>query len=340
MIFSQRSWLLLFLWWASLTAFHIWILSSAGFTTEIIIVESVSSTGILAAFSMAVSFPVRYYRPRDSRILFLAAWALILSLIWVFILITFLKMVFLNSDYLAFLERTQRIRAVIGFVILSSFIAIAYLVRHTRSQQEEESFRLQLEKQSREAELTSLRQQLQPHFLFNTLNSINSLIGSKPEQAREMTRKLSEFLRGTLTSQEEMITLKDELDHLKLYLEIEEVRFGHRLSTNIICPNEALSIRVPRLILQPLVENAIKFGLYDTVDKVDINIKCSISEGMLNINITNPFDPSTTYPFKGTGFGISSVKRKLFLIYNRPDLLETSSTTGQFSVTVKIPYLT
>ena len=127
---------------------------------------------------------------------------------------------------------------------------------------------------AKDAELYKLRQQLQPHFLFNSLNSISALTGSQPEKARHMINQLSEFLRGTLKKDEKQWnTLEEEMQYLELYLEIEKVRFGYRLQTNILCEEEALKLELPAMLLQPVVENAIKFGLYDTTGEVLIKVK-------------------------------------------------------------------
>ena len=118
-------------------------------------------------------------------------------------------------------------------------------------------------------------QQLQPHFLFNSLNSINALIGFKPDEARKMIHQLSDFLRGTLKKDDDQlqVTLNDELQHLNLYLEIEKVRFGHRLQTEISCDERSGSAKLPSMLLQPIVENAIKFGLYDTTGEVVVSLR-------------------------------------------------------------------
>src|SRR5690606_9569496 len=122
------------------------------------------------------------------------------------------------------------------------------------------------EKLAKEAELFKLRQQLHPHFLFNSLNSINSLIGSRPAEARKMVQQLSDFLRGTLRKEEsQLVSLKEELQYLGLYLDIEKLRFGSRLITEIETQEGADALFIPSLLLQPIVENAIKFGLYDTL---------------------------------------------------------------------------
>ncbi|MEO7523367.1 MAG: sensor histidine kinase, partial [Ferruginibacter sp.] len=93
------------------------------------------------------------------------------------------------------------------------------------------------------------------------------------------------------------------------------------------------------LLLQPLVENAIKFGLYDTVGDVTILIAAKKYEGMLQVTVQNPFDESTAVPVKGTGFGLSSIKRRLFLLFARPDLLEIRKEAGQFITILSIPQI-
>jgi two-component system LytT family sensor kinase len=145
-------------------------------------------------------------------------------------------------------------------------------------------------------------------------------------------------LRGTLKKEEnQWITLEDELQHLQLYLDIEKVRFGHRLNTEIISEASANVLRLPNMMLQPLVENAIKFGLYDTTDSVTIRIQTAYENGYLVISIQNPFDPATSSPKQGTGFGLSSVQRRLYLLFARHDLLVTSNTGNLFTTTIKIP---
>jgi LytS/YehU family sensor histidine kinase len=201
-----------------------------------------------------------------------------------------------------------------------------------------ESLQSDAEKLSRDAELYKLRQQLQPHFLFNSLNSISALAGKQPEQARKMIQQLSDFLRGALKKEDhQLVTLTEELAHLQLYLEMEKMRFGHRLSTDIQYDEESSKFTLPPMLLQPIVENAIKFGLYDTTDDITIKIKATSNEEFLEIIVENPFDPETSAPRHGTGFGLSSVKRRLYLLFARNDLLTTATKDTQFITTVKIP---
>jgi LytS/YehU family sensor histidine kinase len=207
-----------------------------------------------------------------------------------------------------------------------------------QEQKEQEQRKSDAERLAREAELYKLRQQLQPHFLFNSLNSISALAGSKPEEARKMIHQLSDFLRGTLRKEEEQwVNLGEELQHLQLYLNIEKVRFGHRLSTEISYREECTGLLLPPMLLQPVVENAIKFGLYDTIETVIITVQASCINNQLVITIQNPFDPATANPRQGTGFGLSGVQRRLFLLFGRNDLLETKAEQALFTTILTIP---
>ena len=226
--------------------------------------------------------------------------------------------------------------AVLG--LAEQMVALLALAVSQLERQEEinrrESQMLELAK---EAELTQLRQQLQPHFLFNSLNSINSLVVSQPQRAREMVLLLSDFLRGTIRKDlQARIELKEELQTLKMYLEIERIRFGHRLSVDFQIGEGTAEIRIPQLLIQPLVENAIKHGLYGVAGEVKIEISAHQDGNYLILEVKNPFDPTASTQ-KGTGFGLSSVERRLFLIFGRKDLLQKSALKEVFQVKLKIP---
>ncbi len=205
-------------------------------------------------------------------------------------------------------------------------------------QKEFEERKSDAEKLAREAELFKLRQQLQPHFLFNSLNSINALIGTRPEEARKMVQQLSDFLRGTIKKEEtQWVTLKEELQYLQLYLDIEKVRFGNRLTTESHIDENTLPYKLPALLLQPIVENAIKFGLYDTTGETTIRVYATMEDNNLIIKVTNPFDPETSSPKQGAGFGLKSIQRRLYLLFARTDLLTTDAKENIFTTIVKIP---
>ena len=127
------------------------------------------------------------------------------------------------------------------------------------------------------------------------------------------------------------------MEYLQLYLDIEKVRFGYRLRTEILNDDEALALKLPAMLLQPVVENAIKFGLYDTTGEVLITINAKKQDMYLEISVQNPFDPETSQPLKGTGFGLASIQRRLFLLFARSDLLKTQKEDNNFIATILIP---
>lgn len=245
-----------------------------------------------------------------------------------------------DPHYSDFLYNSLPVRFFIGLLIIG-LMAMVSVVWYTQlDQKESEKRKTEAERLARDAELYKLRQQLQPHFLFNSLNSITALIGSRPEEARKMIHQLSDFLRGTLKKEDQQpVSLMEELEHLQLYLDIEKVRFGHRLSTEISYSELCKTKVLPPMLLQPIVENAIKFGLYDTTGVVTISIFGECVDNELHITVQNPFDPDTSRPKHGTGFGLSGVKRRLYLLFGRTDLLETTSYSHIFTTTVKIPQI-
>jgi LytS/YehU family sensor histidine kinase len=221
------------------------------------------------------------------------------------------------------------------FTALSMFFAFLNILNE---QHLSEKRNLEAQRLARETELNNLQEKLHPHFLFNSLNSINALVAIRPENARKMVQQLSDFLRSTLKKDSnEWINLNHELEYLSLYLDIEKVRFGHRLQTNISLEPAVSDCKLPPFILLPILENAIKFGLYDTLDDVLISLKMNCSQNMLVIEVSNPFDPETAANRKGTGYGLKAVNRRLFLLFGRTDLLHTTAEGNIFTTTVFIP---
>ncbi|WP_018629709.1 sensor histidine kinase [Niabella aurantiaca] len=305
----------------------------------IVITDSLVSNFLLLLAGLLMLNVTKYYLPSSYQYSSVIASCLIMTGLWLFISNTFLKIFLDDSEaYLSFLNRSLVIRAVVAFLVLTILTIAAILWYNWVERQKVEQRRTDADRLSREAELFKLRQQLQPHFLFNSLNSINALIGLNPQQARKMVQQLSDFLRGTLKKEEsQMISLTEEINYLNLYLEIEKVRFGNRLMTSIVIAEETKDLLLPTLLLQPVVENAIKFGLYDTIGETLITIESTREQNELCIMVTNPFDPETSLPKTGTGFGLSSIKRRLYLLYGRNDLLSTKTKDNIYYTIVKIP---
>jgi LytS/YehU family sensor histidine kinase len=284
---------------------------------------------------------MRYYLPKKEKYLYVLVMSFALSAIWLAISTMILKSIFKdNAPYLQFLQHTAVMRYAVGFLLIACN-TLPSLVWYTQKEQQKENDRRDdTEKLARDAELNKLRQQLQPHFLFNSLNSISALTGQQPEKARHMLQQLSDFLRGTLRNEgQQWVTLKNEMEYLQLYLDIEKVRFGYRLQSKTDYEEAAMQMMLPSMLLQPLVENAIKFGLYDTIGEVEILISAKINNGMLEVTVQNPYDETTAMPMKGTGFGLASIRRRLFLLFGRQDLLQIKKEAQQFVVVITIPQL-
>ena len=296
-------------------------------------ISALSITGI----TYLVYSSLQYYLPNNKNFWKLFSIAAIFTLIS--ILITrFLIIQFVPDEDLLYLTFSLPFRFVINFLIISCVMIINIFWNMQEELLENKRRKDESERMVRDAELYNLRQQLQPHFLFNSLNSIIALIGSKPTEARNMVFQLSDFLRGTMRKDDRQFsTVEDELNHLKLYLDIEKVRFGHRLSTEFEYDDEVLVGKIPVMILQPLVENAIKFGLYNVTDQVLIKIHLTLTDNILTIQIRNPFESDQTEQKKGTGFGLSSIQRRLYLLFGRTDLLLTETQDQTFISTLRIP---
>ncbi len=288
----------------------------------------------LIAFGLINTFS--FYHPPNYHFLITLLTPLLLVMVWEEGSSWLFEKVTANS-HADWMKETLPFRLTVGYLLLANAIGFSLLWYRLDERNAQEKRQQEIERMSKEAELFKLRQQIQPHFLFNALNSINSLIGSRPKDARQMTQKLSEFLRGTLKREDEdLLSLQDEVNHLNLYLDLEQVRFGHRLEIKRELADECLEARIPSLLIQPLIENAIKYGLYGTTENLVISLRCWISRNNLQIEVRNPFEEDSS-AIGGTGFGLPSVKRRLYLIYGRTDLLETRRENGTFIAQLSIP---
>lgn len=326
-------------WWLIVSAVHAYVLSELSFTVHEILIDTLITSGLLGGISFLIVNNMRYYLPQREKYWYILFIGICVSGMGS-LLSKFLFNVFLGDDvhYIELSQHTAGIRFGVGFLLVSCIAMISLLWYNQEEQKEMNERRTEAEQLAKEAELYKLRQQLQPHFLFNSLNSISALTAVQPEKARHMINQLSEFLRGTLKKDEKQWnTLKEEMQYLELYLEIEKVRFGYRLQTDIICEEAALDLKLPSLLLQPVVENAIKFGLYDTTGEVMIKVHAFKKDNSLIVSVKNPFDPETSQPLKGTGFGLPSIQRRLFLLFARQDLLTTEKEENNFITTILIP---
>ena len=230
------------------------------------------------------------------------------------------------------------------FSLLVAWSALYYSINYYLILEEQTDRLLRLEHQASAAQLAMLRYQLNPHFLFNTLNSISTLVLLKQtEQANAMLSRLSSFLRYTLINEPTaQVTIAQEVETLKLYLEIEKMRFEARLRPRFeIDPNAMLS-RLPSLLLQPLVENAIKYAVTPQEEGADIDITARRQGDKVVITVTDTGPGSDDHWVKAqqsTGVGLANIRDRLSQAYGAEHRFETESNNdGGFRVTIEIPY--
>jgi LytS/YehU family sensor histidine kinase len=258
--------------------------------------------------------------------------------LWI-IIIKFVMTVILNEQtgYGPYWEITFPYRVGTGVVIYGLVILTYYLIESLSDLSEKKAKEAKLESIVKETELKLLRSQINPHFLFNSLNSISSLTITDPEKARDMIVKLSDFMRYSLSKKDEQpVSLQNELDNMRLYLEIEKIRFGDKLTTEEDIEVNCLNFRFPVLLLQPLYENAVKHGVYESTGSVRIKTEARIRDGFLGITILNNYDMAPSVK-KGTGTGLLNVSRRLELFYGNRASINTSRENGIYTVTLYLP---
>ena len=226
----------------------------------------------------------------------------------------------------------------VGALLFWLATAFHYVLIASNASQNAERRSLEAGLLAREAELKALRAQLDPHFLFNSLNSISSLTGSDPSAARKMCLLLADFLRDTLRlGAAQRITLREELNIVERYLSIEQVRLGARLNVLKEIGQDALGAKVPALILQPLAENAVLHGIAHLLEGGTVTIRAQTQHSMLLVWVTNPCDPDRPRHKRG-GFGISLVRQRLQSQFGLAGQLEITEEKGEFIAKVSLPF--
>jgi sensor histidine kinase YesM len=242
-----------------------------------------------------------------------------------------------NDAYRVFLAETISFRIITGVMFYALLVSGYYLLINFRELKEKNLREARLTNLLKEAELNMLRSQIRPHFLFNSLNSISSLTMTNPEKAQEMVIKLSEFMRYTLNLPDSMIsTLEKELYHAELYLDIEKVRFGERLAFEKNISEDTLQWDLPVMILQPLIENSVKYGVYESSETTSIKLDAMLDNGVLEIRIGNTYDPEALIR-KGTGTGLKNIRGRLLNLYGTSSLMKINQSENYFEVILRIP---
>jgi LytS/YehU family sensor histidine kinase len=309
---------------------------------EISIADSLVFNGLFCIAGISLWFIVRYNIPDKKNI-----WNVVLNHIafltlvlvaWNGLSYTILSAIFSSSkvyqDLLVVSIPNKIITGIICYIVIS---LAYYLFTYNVNLQEKVKVESRLREVLKETELNMLKSQINPHFLFNSLNSISSLTITNPEKAREMVIKLSDFLRYSVSHNATSFTsLENEMANIRRYLEIEKVRFGDKLVFSFNLEGSCSKHRIPVMLLQPLFENAIKHGVYESTEQVSIEMDCEYKEGYLEISIVNDFDPNA-HARKGTGIGLNNIRERLRLLYKNDKLLRTVAEGTRFSVFLSLP---
>ena len=224
-----------------------------------------------------------------------------------------------------------------GILLFLLAVVVHYLMLAFESARATERHTLELSALAREAELRALKAQLNPHFLFNSLNSISALTTADPEAARQMCLRLAEFLRKVLKLfGVHQIPLRDELSLLEDFIAIEKTRFGSRLSFRIEVDPEVEEYLVPSLVLQPLIENAVNHGIAQLLEGGRIDLSARRRGSRVEIIIENPRDPDERHR-KGNGIGLKNVLQRIEALYGTEGLLEVQRLPERFKVRMLLP---
>ncbi len=225
----------------------------------------------------------------------------------------------------------------VGTLLFLLSIVVHYLLMTFDAARAAERRALELQVLARDAELKALRSQIQPHFLFNSLNSISALTATDPAAARAMAVRLAEFLRTTLTvGQQQLIPLKEEFRLAEFYLSIEQVRFASRLSFSAALEKECENVLVPSLLLQPIVENAVNHGIAHLVGGGTIRLEARRNGHAVVIQVSNPCEsdrPRST----STGVGLANVRNRLERLYGNDARMVIENRPKDFSIALTVP---
>ncbi len=345
-VIANRSRLLVWwLAWAALAAGQSSLIHFVyGSSTDAAIADGIISMTLFGLIGLTVWFPLRYMLKDNTQIysdiLNLVLTGTVTIIFWLFSTKFLVRAIVTEKmDYQLFWHSVIFFRITAGVLIFFLIILVYYLFLSATKLAEKASRQAQLESLVREAELKILRSQINPHFLFNSLNSISSLTVTDPVKAREMIVKLSDFMRYSLSSRNDQpVTLRNEMESLRLYLEIEKIRFSDRLVIEEEISDECLPALLPGLLLQPLYENAVKHGVYESTDRVTIRTSVRRDGDWVVISVTNNIDPEAIVTRKGAGIGLKNVRGRLELFYGEKGEMTVTRNDDSFNVTMRFPY--
>lgn len=322
-----------------LSILYAYLLHKYKFSLGIICFETLSFLLSHSLFTVILNRIHKFYHSRSAISIVHLSTVLFFTLFYVLFIYTYANLLYENkSFYNIYVSNSFILRGILSFLFLFSVANQFWIDKHLLDEEKRHNYLLENEKRLLQSELNNLKQQFQPHFLFNSLNSISALVGTQPQEARRMILLLSDFLRHSVRKREQDFELlEQEIEFLNLYLEIEKVRFGHRLEIDLNCDQSLYQKQIPSQVLQPLVENAIKYGLYGNLGALVISIQITEKENGLLISIRNPYEENAVNASKGTGYGIKSIEQKLKILFGRTDLIRIDKKEKEFLIEILIP---
>ncbi len=305
---------------------------------------SVPMTLLYAFLSLSVWYPCRAFPLARSRwplaLVTHAAAALLTSAVWVFLGAGVARLL---EDLPAFAglagRYAERVPTLFSAGVLFYLVSAAlhYVLISFETARQREKNEAELEILAREAELQALKARIQPHFLFNSLNAVSSLVERDPARAREMCVGLAEFLRQSLAAGERpAIRVGEELSLARQYLDVERIRFGERLLVEEDVEGAGSDCLVPPLLLQPLVENAVVHGISTLIEGGTIRLEARRAGNRLRIVVENPFDPEAPVRPRN-GLGLRIVRERLNALYGSDAIFAAKRVEGRHLAIISVP---
>ena len=341
---SHKTKLLYLLIWIGITGGQIEIINAtSGYSLEYIILDVLVFNFLFAALLIPVWYPVRFngweYKSWQFNVV------VHLALVLLFISLSASTGYFImwlldtdNNNYMTYLQQTHGWKIVQGCVFYLVMVLVYYLYIHVEKLREKAANEIRLNQLIKDNELNRLKSQINPHFLFNSLNSVNSLIIRHPEQAQKMLVELSDYLRYAVLADNAIYSsLQHEMENIERYLAIEKLRFGEKLVYERTIAPACLPLKIPAMLLQPLFENAVKHGVYESLQAVHINVTAKVDGAQVVIVISNNYDAGNESQKKGSGTGLKNIRERLRLSYGATASLHTKIENGKFIAILRIP---
>ena len=274
---------------------------------------------------------LRYLNIIISGLFMLALWSLTVILITKIVYSSF--SVYVNEEILL---NYMLVPGVFWFIILSLVFKMMLLLSEYAERKASEE---RLQKMLTETKLNALKAYINPHFLFNSLNSVNSLISHDPEKARKLLVNLSEYFRACIRNKDNgLVSLRDEIKNVFMYFDIEQERFADNIEYIEEIDQNCLEVELPPMILQPLFENIIKHAVAESTERIVIYFSVfRRPDDIVEISIKNTYDPDSIPAIKGEGLGLESCRRRFTMQFNRDDLFFVKKDEIYFTVIILVP---